>query len=200
VNNPGILVIRKDLPVNSIADLITLSKSKQLNVASAGTGSVLHLMGEYFQDKTGIKWTHIPYKGSGPALLDLAAGRTDIALDLIASAAPMVKSGQLRALAVTSNKRSLALPDVPTLTELGYDGLVMGSWMGLLAPKGTSSQSIDKLNVILNQAIKDPELIARVSNAGGELVGGSPQDLANQINKDLNLWAIIINRLNIQPD
>ena len=200
VNNPGILVIRKDLPVNSIADLITLSKSKQLNVASAGTGSVLHLMGEYFQDKTGIKWTHIPYKGSGPALLDLAAGRTDIALDLIASAAPMVKSGQLRALAVTSNKRSLALPDVPTLTELGYDGLVMGSWMGLLAPKGTSSQSIDKLNVILNQAIKDPELIARVSNAGGELVGGSPQDLANQINKDLNRWAIIINRLNIQPD
>jgi len=72
--------------------------------------------------------------------------------------------------------------------------------MGLLAPKGTSSQSIDKLNVILNQAIKDPELIARVSNAGGELVGGSPQDLANQINKDLNRWAIIINRLNIQPD
>jgi tripartite-type tricarboxylate transporter receptor subunit TctC len=200
VNNPGILVIRKDLPVNNIADLVALSKSKQLNMASAGTGSVLHLMGEYFQDKLGIKWTHIPYKGSGPALLDLAAGRTDVALDLITSSAPMVKSGQLRALAVTSNKRSLALPDVPTLNELGYDGLVMGSWMGLLAPKGTSSESIDKLNAILNQAIKDPELITRVSNAGGELTGGSPQDLANLMNKDLNRWAIIINRLNIQPD
>jgi tripartite-type tricarboxylate transporter receptor subunit TctC len=200
VNNPGILVIRKDLPVNNIADLVALSKSKQLNMASAGTGSVLHLMGEYFQDKMGIKWTHIPYKGSGPALLDLAAGRTDVALDLITSSAPMVKSGQLRALAVTSNKRSLALPDVPTLNELGYDGLVMGSWMGLLAPKGTSSESIDKLNAILNQAIKDPELITRVSNAGGELTGGSPQDLANLMNKDLNRWAIIINRLNIQPD
>ncbi|NQW69779.1 MAG: tripartite tricarboxylate transporter substrate binding protein [Betaproteobacteria bacterium] len=200
VNNPGILVIRKDLPVNNIADLVALSKSKQLNMASAGTGSVLHLMGEYFQDKMGIKWTHIPYKGSGPALLDLAAGRTDVALDLITSSAPMVKSGQLRALAVTSTKRSLALPDVPTLNELGYDGLVMGSWMGLLAPKGTSSESIDKLNAILNQAIKDPELITRVSNAGGELTGGSPQDLANLMNKDLNRWAIIINRLNIQPD
>ena len=200
VNNPGIVVIRKDLPVNSITELVQLSKTKQLNMASAGTGSVLHLMGEYFQDKMGIKWIHIPYKGSGPALLDMAAGRTDVALDLIPSAAPLVKSGQLRALAVTSSKRSPALPDVPTLTELGYDGLEMGSWMGLLAPKDTSAESINKLNAILNQAIKDPELIARVNNAGGELVGGSPQDLANLINKDLSRWAVIINRLNIQPE
>ena len=200
VNNPGIVVIRKDLPVNSITELVQLSKTKQLNMASAGTGSVLHLMGEYFQDKMGIKWIHIPYKGSGPALLDMAAGRTDVALDLIPSAAPLVKSGQLRALAVTSSKRSPALPDVPTLTELGYDGLEMGSWMGLLAPKGTSAESINKLNAILNQAIKDPDLIARVSNAGGELVGGSPQDMVNLINKDLNRWAVIINRLNIQPE
>lgn len=200
VNNPGILVIRKDLPVNSIAELVQLSKTKQLNMASAGTGSVLHLMGEFFQDKMGIKWMHIPYKGSGPALLDLAAGRTDVSLDLIPSAAPLVKSGQLRALAVTSSKRSPALPDVPTLTELGYAGLEMGSWMGLLAPKDTSAESINKLNAILNQAIKDPELIARVNNAGGELVGGSPQDLANLINKDISRWAVIINRLNIQPE
>lgn len=200
VNNPGIIVIRKDLPVNSIAELVQLSKTKQLNMASAGTGSVLHLMGEYFQDKMGIKWVHIPYKGSGPALLDMAAGRTDVSLDLIPSTAPLIKSGQIRALAVTSSKRSAALPDIPTLTELGYEGLEMGSWMGLLAPKGTSTDSINKLNNILNQAIKDPELIARVNNAGGELVGGSPQDLANLMNKDLNRWAVIINRLNIQPE
>lgn len=200
VNNPGIIVIRKDLPVNSIAELVQLSKTKQLNMASAGTGSVLHLMGEYFQDKMGIKWVHIPYKGSGPALLDMAAGRTDVSLDLIPSAAPLIKSGQIRALAVTSSKRSAALPDIPTLTELGYEGLEMGSWMGLLAPKGTSTDSINKLNNILNQATKDPELIARVNNAGGELVGGSPQDLANLMNKDLNRWAVIINRLNIQPE
>ena len=200
VNNPGIIVIRKDLPVNSIAELVQLSKTKQLNMASAGTGSVLHLMGEYFQDKMGIKWVHIPYKGSGPALLDMAAGRTDVSLDLIPSTAPLIKSGQIRALAVTSTKRSAALPDIPTLTELGYEGLEMGSWMGLLAPKGTSTDSINKLNNILNQAIKDPELIARVNNAGGELVGGSPQDLANLMNKDLNRWAVIINRLNIQPE
>lgn len=200
VNNPGIIVIRKDLPVNSIAELVQLSKTRQLNMASAGTGSVLHLMGEYFQDKMGIKWVHIPYKGSGPALLDMAAGRTDVSLDLIPSTAPLIKSGQIRALAVTSSKRSAALPDIPTLTELGYEGLEMGSWMGLLAPKGTSTDSINKLNNILNQATKDPELIARVNNAGGELVGGSPQDLANLMNKDLNRWAVIIDRLNIQPE
>lgn len=200
VNNPGILVIRKDLPVSNIPDLISLSKVKQLNMASAGTGSVLHMMGEYFQDRMNIKWTHIPYKGSGPALLDMAAGRTDVALDLIPSAAPLVKSGQLRALAVTSSKRSPALPDVPTLTELGYDGLEMGSWMALLAPKGTPVDMIVKLNAVLNQAIKDPDLVQKISNAGGEVVGGSPQDLANLMNKDLSRWGTIINRLNIQPE
>lgn len=200
VNNPGILVIRKDLPVSNIPDLISLSKVKQLNMASAGTGSVLHMMGEYFQDRMNIKWTHIPYKGSGPALLDMAAGRTDVALDLIPSAAPLVKSGQLRALAVTSSRRSPALPDVPTLTELGYDGLEMGSWMALLAPKGTPVDMIVKLNAVLNQAIKDPDLVQKISNAGGEVVGGSPQDLANLMNKDLSRWGTIINRLNIQPE
>lgn len=199
INHPGIIVVSKDLPASNVAELIALSKSKQLNMASAGTGSVLHLMGEYFQERMGIKWTHIPYKGSSQALLDLAGGRTDVSFDLISSALPMVKSGQLRALAVTSNKRSPALPDVPTLTELGYDGMEMGSWMGLLAPKGTTNDVINKLNAALNQAMKDPELIARTNSTGGELVGGSPQDLANLMNKDLNRWAVIINRLNLQP-
>ena len=200
VNNPGIVVIRKDLPVNSITELVKLSKTKELNMASAGTGSVLHLMGEYFQERMGIKWVHVPYKGSGPALTDMVAGRTDVALELVPSAAPFVKSGQLRALAITSSKRLNVLPDVPTLTELGYSGLDMGSWMALLAPKGTPPEIITKLNYALNEAMKNPEFIQKVNAGGGELVGGTPQDLTNQMNKEMPRWATIIDRLNIQPD
>ena len=200
VNNPGIVVIRKDLPVNNIAELVKLSKTKELNMASAGTGSVLHLMGEYFQERMGIKWVHVPYKGSGPALTDMVAGRTDVALELVPSAAPFVKAGQLRALAITSTKRLNALPEVPTLGELGYSGLDMGSWMALLAPKGTSAEIINKLNQALNEAMKNPELIQKVNAGGGELVGGTPQDLTNQMNKEIPRWAAIIERLNIQPD
>ena len=169
-------------------------------MASAGTGSVLHLMGEYFQERMGIKWVHVPYKGSGPALTDMVAGRSDVALELVPSAAPFVKSGQLRALAITSSKRLNALPDIPTLAELGYNGLDMGSWMALLAPKGTSPEIITKLNQALNEAMKNPEFIQKVNAGGGELVGGTPQDLANQMNKEIPRWATIIDRLNIQPD
>lgn len=200
VNNPGVVVVRKDLQANNIAELIKLSKAKDLNMASAGTGSVLHLMGEYLQERLGIKWTHIPYKGSGPALTDMVAGRTDVTLELIASAAPFIKSGQLRALAVTSSKRSNTLPDIPTMQELGYSGLDMGSWMALLAPKGVPTEIVNKLNLAINEAMKNPELIEKINSSGGELVGGTPQDLLNQINKELPRWGSIIDRLNIQPD
>lgn len=129
-STPGIIVVRNDLEANDVLTLVALSKANpdRLSMASAGAGSIQHLMGAYFQDKTGIKWLHVPYKGSIPALTDLAAGRVDLILDVVPSAAPLVKSGRLRALAVTTQKRSTQMPEVPTLEELGIKGFDIDSW------------------------------------------------------------------------
>ena len=194
VNTPGILVVRKDLKANNVKELVALSKTSSLNMASAGAGSVLHLMGEFFQEKAGVKWAHIPYKGSPPALQDLVGGRVDVMTDVVPTTAQLVKSGQLRALAVTSKNRSSQLPDVPTLVEEGYDGVDMGSWMALLAPKGTPQPIVMRMNKILNDAINNPDIKARVAASGGELVGGTPQDLTDRINTELTRWATVIER------
>ncbi|HNZ91402.1 MAG TPA: tripartite tricarboxylate transporter substrate binding protein [Acidovorax sp.] len=200
INSPGIIAVHKDLPARNMAELIELSKRKSLTVASAGTGSVLHLMGEYLQERLSIKWTHVPYKGSAPALLDLIAGRTDVITDLVSSTMAFVKSGQLRALAVTSKSRSPALPSVPTLDELGYTGLEMGSWMGLLAPKGTPAAVITRLNTILNAAIQSPELAEQVRVSGNELAGGSPRAMSDLIDAELPRWEKVIQRLGLKPE
>jgi tripartite-type tricarboxylate transporter receptor subunit TctC len=199
VNTPGIIVVRKDLKVDSVKELIELSKREKLTMASAGAGSILHLMGEHFQESVGIEWTHVPYKGSSPALVDLTGGRVDVMIDVVPTAAQFVKSGQLRALAVTTKNRSSRLPDVPTLGEMGYD-FDMGSWMALLAPKGTSPDIVAKLNDALNRSVKDPEVIERVSAMGGELVGGTPEDLVRKLDVEIPRWRAIIEKNNLGAD
>ena len=200
VNTPGIVVVRKDLKANNLKELVALSKTTNLNMASGGTGSVLHLMGEYMQERIGAKFQHVPYKGSTPALTDLAGGRVDVMVDVVPSSAQLVKGGQLRALAVTSKERSPQLPDVPTAGEQGYSGMEMGSWMALLAPKGTPQHIVQTANRILNDSLKNPEVRAKIIGGGGEVVGGTPQQLAEQINTELSRWAILIDRLGVKPE
>ncbi len=199
VNTPGIIVVRKDLKVDSLKDLIELSKKENLTMASAGAGSILHLMGEHFQESVGIKWTHVPYKGSSPALVDLTGGRVDVMIDVVPTAAQFVKSGQLRALAVTTKNRSSTLPDVPALSEFGYD-FDMGSWMSLLAPKGTPPEIVAKLNAVLHRSVKNPEVIKRVSGMGGELVGGTPDDLVRKLDVEIPRWRAIIEKNGLSPE
>ena len=148
-NTPGVIVGRPDLPAANVSELIALSKTKAggLTMGSAGSGSVLHLMGEYFQNRQGVKWTHVPYKGSNPALLDLAASRIDVMVDVVPTAAPYVKSGKLKGYATTTQKRASQLPDLPTLEEQGFKGYDMGSWMGLALPKGTSPEIVARLRI-----------------------------------------------------
>lgn len=193
-NTPGVIVGRPDLPAANVAELIALSKSTPggLTMASAGSGSILHLMGEYFQNIQGVKWTHVPYKGSNPALLDLAASRVDVMVDVVPTAAPYLKSGKLKGYAVTTQKRASQLPELPTLEEQGFKGYDMGSWMGLALPKGAPAEAVAKLNAALNAALKTPEMQSRLLTMGGEPEGGPPARLAQRLATELPRWAEVI--------
>ncbi len=201
-NTPGIIVVRNGLKANDVPALVALSKANpdSLSMASAGAGSIQHLMGAYFQDRTGIKWLHVPYKGSIPALTDLVAGRVDLMLDVVPSAAPFVKSGKLRALAVTTQKRSTQMPEVPTLEELGIKGFDIDSWWALLGPKGTSRDIVAKLNAELDKSLKTAEILARLASIGAEPGGGAPDRLAERIRAETSRWAEIIRTSGTKPD
>ncbi len=188
-----VLIAKPDLPVKSVADLVALSKKSpgSINMASAGTGSIIHLTGEYFQAVAGVKWTHVPYRGSSPALTDMIGGRVDVMTDSVPSAAPHVKSGALRALAVTSGKRSPDLPDVPTLKELGYD-FDVDILYGLVVAKNTSKSTINLLNNILNEALKDKDLVKRLAATGFEPTGGTPESCKERIKTDFDRWGLVI--------
>lgn len=196
---PGTVVVRKDLKANNLNELVALSKGgNMLNMASAGSGSVLHLMGEYFQEKAGVKWEHIPYKGSSPALADMAAGRVDVMLDVLPSSAPLVKGGQIRALAVTSKQRNPQLPDVPTAAEQGFQNLELGSWMGIMVPKGTPPAIIEKLNKALNDSLANPEVKSKIAASGSEVVGGSSASMQRRIETELKQWTALIDKNGIK--
>ena len=201
-NTPGVILARHDLPAAVARQLIALSKASpgKLTMASAGSGSVLHLIGEYFQEAHAIKWTHIPYKGSSPALIDLVAGRVDVMIDSPPSAAPHVISKKIKVLAATSQKRSSLLPDASTLEEQGYRGYDMGSWMGLVAPKGTSPELIARLNSELVKALNTPEMRQRLAAVGAEPEGGTPEQFAQRIKSDLTRWTDVIQRAGIKAD
>ena len=201
-NTPGTILVRQDLPVSNVRELIALSKAtpEKLNMASAGSGSVLHLIGEYFQEANGIKWVHIPYKGSAPALLDLAAGRADVLIDSPPSSAPFVQSGKIRVLAITAQKRSKLMPDAPTLEEQDIKGYDMGSWMGIVVPKGTPQDVVTRINTVLVKSLSSPEMLERLASIGAEPEGGSPQQFGQRIQVELRRWADLIARTGIKAN
>jgi tripartite-type tricarboxylate transporter receptor subunit TctC len=199
-NSGIVLVARPDLEANTVAELIALSKKSagSINMASAGTGSIIHLAGEYFQSVVGVKWTHVPYKGSAPALMDMMGSRVDVMTDSAPSAAPYIKAGKLKALAVTTATRLTDLPDVPTLKELGYEDFDVGILYGLVAPKGTPQNIITFLNTTLNKALQTPEMISRLAALGFEPVGGSPERLRDRIGAELQRWKTVIGQSQVE--
>ena len=187
---PLLIVVRPALPVKTTKDLIALAKSKpgQVNFASSGQGSVIHMATELFDSMAGIKMNHIPYKGTGPALTDTIGGQTDVFFSSTATALPHVKSGKLRAIAVTTAKRIPALPDVPTVAESGVPGYDVVLWHGLIGPKGLPRPIVQRIGAEASKALKLKDTGEQLQNDGVAPAGGTPEQFAAQIRKEIGIW------------
>src|SRR6185503_18902800 len=187
---PLVVVVGPSLAAKSLKDLIALAKAKpgQVNFASSGQGSVIHMATELFQTMAGIKMNHIPYKGTGPALTDTIGGQTDVFFSSTATAVPQVQSGKLRAVAVTSLKRISALPEVPTVNESGVKGYEVILWHGLIGPKGLPKPVVDRINAEANKALKVKETAEQLQSDGVAPAGGTPAQFLAQIRKEIGVW------------
>ena len=187
---PLLIVVRPSLPVKSTQDLIAMAKAKpgQVNFASSGQGSVIHMATELFQSMAGVKMNHIPYKGTGPALTDTLGGQTDVFFSSTATAVPHVQSGKLRAVAVTTLKRIPALPNVPTVNESGVRGYDVVLWHGLIGPKGLPRPIVDRINAEAGKALKIKETAEQLQNDGVAPAGGTPEQFLAQIKKEIGVW------------
>src|SRR6185503_10899948 len=187
---PLLVVVRPSLPVRNLKELIALAKSKpgQVNFASSGQGSVIHLATELFDTMAGIKMNHIPYKGTGPALTDTIGGQTDVFFSSTATAMPQVQAGKLRALAVTTAKRIPALPEVPTIAEAGVPGYDVVLWHGLIGPKGMPRAVVDRVNGEVTKSLKLKETAEQLQNDGVAPAGGSLVKDAATTKKEIGVW------------
>ncbi len=191
---PNTLVVHPSFNVHNVAELVAYAKANpgKINFGSAGIGTVSHVCGEYFAAMADIKITHIPYKGTGPAIVDLLGGHIPMAFAPIPATHEQAKSGKLRMLAVTSAKRSALLPDVPTIAEQGLTGFEAVLRYGLVAPAGTPKPIIDRLNKELNAALKDEEVRKRLAIEGAEPLPGTPEEYAQAIDREETQWAKVI--------
>lgn len=197
---PYILVVKPSLGVKTVAELVTLAKSKpgQLNYGTAGVGVSNHLVTELFDDKAGIRMTHVPYRGTSLAVADLIAGNVQVVFADPVSALSQVRAGTLFALAVTSKERSPVAPDVPTIAESGYPGFDAIAWHGIMAPAGTPKPIIDRLNAEILKALKDPPSAKLIEQQAMLIVGNSPQEFAGFIKQDIELWKDVARQAKVE--
>jgi tripartite-type tricarboxylate transporter receptor subunit TctC len=202
VMNPQILVAHPSVAAKNVKELVALAKSKpgQLNFASAGTGTATHLGLELLKLTTGLEAVHVPYKGGAPATADLIAGQVQLLWVSIPSVLPHVKSGRLRALAVSTAKRSGSAPDVPTVAESGYPGFEYANWNALFAPVKTPAAIVNKVNASVVKILSDPEVAQRLSSQGADPAPGSPDALARYMRTDHERWKKVIKAAGIKPD
>jgi len=190
----NVLVVNPGLKANSVKELIALAKARpgKLSYASSGSGSTIHMSGEMFKQMLGLDITHIPYKGSGPAVSDLIGGQVDMMFDNIPSSISHIRSGKLRALATTGAKRAAALPELPTMIESGVPGYESSAWFGLAVPAGTPKEIISRLNADGQKAAKAPVFMKRMSDLGYDIVGGTPEQMAAMIKEEIQRWGPIV--------
>jgi tripartite-type tricarboxylate transporter receptor subunit TctC len=201
---PILLLVNEKSPYKTLGDLIKDAKAKpdKLSFASAGQGGAYHLAGEQFKDATGTVITHVPYKGGGPAVTDLLGGQVDMLFDWITAGMPHVTASppRFRALAITSDKRSPQLPNVPTFEEQGVKGMVMSNWFGVVGPKNMNPAIVEKLNQAINKALADPEVKEKITQGGNEVGGGDPATFTKFIAAESDRWAKLIKAKGIKPE
>jgi len=200
---PNVLVTNvAQSKAKTVADVIAQAKAQpgKVTFASAGNGTSIHLAGELFASMAKVDMLHVPYKGSGPAVTDLIGGQVDYMFDSITSAAPHIQAGKLRAIGVTTLKRSSALPNVPTIAEAGLPGYELSPWFAVYMPAGTPQPIVDKMNAALLEAMKLPEVQTRFAAIGAEPIGSTPQQLATHLTAEMAKWGKIIQERGIRAD
>jgi len=199
---PLLIVVHPSLPVKSVKDLISVSKTRKggLAYASSGQGSIVHLATELFLHMAGIQAVHIPYKGTGPAITDTISGQTQMLWGSIAAVLPQVKNGRLRGIAVTTPQRIPALPDVPTVAESGLKGYEVILWHGLIGPKGLPRPIVDRVNAEMNKALKAKDMEEKLAADGVSAAGGTPEQFASLIKRDIEVWRKVIQTSGVKPE
>ncbi len=199
---PNVLVLHPSLPAKSVKDLIALARSKPgaLTFASSGTGSTQHLAGEMFMNLTGTKMIHVPFKGSGQAIQDLIGGHVSLNFDTMPPVLEHIRSGKLRALAVTTPRRASQLPDVPTLEELGLKGFEMTNWYGLMAPGTTPRALINQINADGNRVLKEPGIREKLIAVGTDIGGGTPEEFDAFLRSELAKYARLVKATGVVVD
>ncbi len=196
---PNVLVVNAASPARSVAELVSLAKAAkpEFSYGSNGNGTAQHLIGTQFENLAGVNLLHIPYKGSGPLTTDLLGGQVTMSFDTITPVLPHIKAGKLRALAVTTAKRSSALPEVPTLAEAGLKGFDTGTWFGVLAPVATPKDITARLAAEMIKIIQSPDFRKRMDEIGAEPIGNSPEQMARQIKDETEKFARLVKQANV---
>ncbi|MEK7947798.1 tripartite tricarboxylate transporter substrate-binding protein [Pigmentiphaga sp. YJ18] len=196
------LVVTSTLPYKTVGDVIAAAKAAPGKIAfgSNGVGTLSHLMGEMFMQQAGVKMLHVPYKGAAPAVADTAAGQVSVLFSNYASVAPMVKSGKLRGLAITSLKPTPLAPGLPTIAESGLPGFEANQWWGLWGPAGLPKEVVDKLNAAATKILTSPEAINRFNAEGVDLLSGTPADLTAYLRVDYDRWGKVVKAAGISPE
>ena len=199
---PNVVVVHPSVPAQTLTEFIALAKRNpgKYDYASLGSGTAAHLGMEMLKTSANIFMVHIPYRGSAPAVADLIGGQVQVMMDGLPSALPHVKAGRLRALAVTSQKRSQAAPDLPTIAESGYPGFYADAWSGLFAPKGTPKAVVDKLAGEVRRILALPDVRERFAGLGAEPVGSTPAEFAQHVQREIDKWANVVKQSGAKVD
>ena len=205
IDVPMTLVARKDLPAKNLPELLTYLKAQgdKINLAHAGLGAVSHLCGMVFRQAIGVDLTTVPYSGTGPAMAALLGGQVDLLCDQTTQTVPQIKAGAVRFYGVTTSQRIKALPDAPTLAEQGLKGFEVKVWHGIYAPKGTPKEALDKINAAIHVALKDPNVVARMTELGAEQVPDSkltPEGLRTWLKAEIDRWGPVIKSAGVYAD